>query len=226
MLQHLPDAVQSALNQTDKNFELIILDDGSRDGTRDYLETVQNHSKIRILYNQNRLGLCKCRNRLLNETKGEYISILDADDELFPEKVFEHGKTLDQDPQIGMVWGRAFVVNQEDDSQVYIPSSNYQQGWDLTESYQAVHSATTWRKSALLKAGGYDPYFELVEDADMYLKVGDFSRQVFQNQTVAMKRLFPQNEFRKKLNRKKIQNYSQILMKNTVSRRYGDPTII
>lgn len=80
------DAVESALNQTYKDLEIIVVDDGSTDGTedsiRDYIET----SKIKYIFQENG-GPGAARNAGINASKGEYIAFLDSDDLWLPEKI-------------------------------------------------------------------------------------------------------------------------------------------
>ena len=74
------DAINSVLNQTYPNFELIIVDDGSTDNTKELLENLE-HEKIRVIYHENNFGSSKARNTGLNESKGDIIMYLDSDNE-------------------------------------------------------------------------------------------------------------------------------------------------
>ena len=76
----IQNAINSVLKQTYENWELIIIDDGSSDGTRDLLNKV-NNAKIKILSNVENKGHSFSRNKGLNEAKGEYIMYLDSDNE-------------------------------------------------------------------------------------------------------------------------------------------------
>ena len=78
-------AVESALNQTWPNIEVIIVDDGSTDGSADVIEKQFGH-RVRFIRQENR-GAAAARNRALSEARGDFIQYLDADDLLAPEKV-------------------------------------------------------------------------------------------------------------------------------------------
>lgn len=73
-------AIDSVLNQTYTNFELVIVDDGSSDGTRDLLEDMDD-DRIRLIFNESNVGASAARNVALDECSGEYIFYLDSDNE-------------------------------------------------------------------------------------------------------------------------------------------------
>ena len=80
-VKNIEQSIQSILNQTYSNFEFIILDDGSNDGTWEVLKIFQGKSKnIKLLKNKKNIGLTKSLNKLLTESKGEYIARQDSDD--------------------------------------------------------------------------------------------------------------------------------------------------
>ena len=80
----LGDAIDSVLAQTYKDYELIIVDDGSTDGTREIVAAYGN--QIKYIYQDNR-GLSAARNTGILASKGEYIGLLDADDVWLPNKL-------------------------------------------------------------------------------------------------------------------------------------------
>lgn len=83
---YLEDAVASALNQTYDNFEIVVVNDGSTDNTEDVIKRFikENPEKIKYFYQDNK-GLPVARNKAIKESQGEYIALLDADDELMPD---------------------------------------------------------------------------------------------------------------------------------------------
>lgn len=81
----LPRSIESVLNQSYSNFELIIVDDGSTDETADVIKQY-NDSRIRYFHTENR-GACAARNFGIKKARGEYISFQDSDDFWYPEKL-------------------------------------------------------------------------------------------------------------------------------------------
>ena len=75
-ISFLPKAIESVLHQTYRNFEIIIIDDGSTDNTK---SSIQESNFIRYFYQENQ-GLSSARNSGIQKSKGEYLVFLDADD--------------------------------------------------------------------------------------------------------------------------------------------------
>jgi glycosyltransferase involved in cell wall biosynthesis len=79
--ENVANSIKSILNQTYSNYEFIIMDDGSLDGTWEILKTYQaNSNKIKLLKNKKNIGLTKSLNKLLAESQGDYIARQDSDD--------------------------------------------------------------------------------------------------------------------------------------------------
>ena len=86
--KYIGESIQSVIDQTYKNWELIIVDDRSTDNTEEVINTF-NDSRIRYYKNSNNLGAALTRNRALREAKGEWIAFLDSDDLWQPNKLKE-----------------------------------------------------------------------------------------------------------------------------------------
>ena len=84
--KYIRNAIDSVLGQTYKDIEIIVVDDGSTDGTKKSLEPYIKDNKIIYLYQNNR-GLSGARNSGIKTAKGEYIALLDADDLFYPSKI-------------------------------------------------------------------------------------------------------------------------------------------
>lgn len=83
--RYIAEAIESVLAQTYTNFELIIVDDGSRDRTRDIIDQFNDERIIKVYSDKNR-GLITTRNLIAEMAKGKYLALLDADDYAFPER--------------------------------------------------------------------------------------------------------------------------------------------
>jgi len=84
--KYVGKAIESVLQQTYRSFELIIVDDGSTDGTPDVLAKFKNHPKVKIIRQENG-GTAVARNTGLRYARGEYIAFLDSDDFYTPDRL-------------------------------------------------------------------------------------------------------------------------------------------
>ncbi len=101
----LNNAINSILNQTHKNFELIIIDDGSKDNTENIVLSY-NNPKIRYHSNQTNKGISYSRNKGFNLAKGKYIMIMDDDDFSLPDRMEKQVNFLENNPNIDVVIGQ------------------------------------------------------------------------------------------------------------------------
>lgn len=106
---YVGEAIDSVLNQTYPNIEIIVVDDGSTDNP----ETVLNKYKGRIeLVRQENRGLSSARNTGIRNSEGEYLVFLDADDYVSPNKIEMEVETLEKYPKVGWVYGVSLVVDE------------------------------------------------------------------------------------------------------------------
>lgn len=101
---HLLEALQSVLNQTYANFELILIDDGSTDGTLEIARSLSD-SRIRIVVNESNMGLVDTLNKALGLCRGDYIARMDSDDICVPERFALQLAFLQRNPDVGVVGG-------------------------------------------------------------------------------------------------------------------------
>ncbi|MBD2341698.1 glycosyltransferase family 2 protein [Calothrix sp. FACHB-156] len=83
---YIYQAIDSALNQTLKNIEIIVVDDASTDGTLNVLKKF-NDPRLKILVNPKNIGVAGTRNRALKVAKGQWVAVLDSDDWYAPERL-------------------------------------------------------------------------------------------------------------------------------------------
>lgn len=105
--RYLPEAVASVLEQSFQDWELIIINDGSTDGTRDYLESLTD-PRIRIVHQPNG-GVSSARNAGLDCARGEFVTFMDADDALPRESLAVRVSYLDAYPEVTVVDGRITI---------------------------------------------------------------------------------------------------------------------
>lgn len=106
--RYVLEAIDSVLRQSFTDFELLVVDDGSTDRTREVVEAVHDR-RIRLLANGRNLGIPATRNRGLLEARGRYIALLDSDDWSHPQRLARQVSFLDAHPDYAEIgsWGRA-----------------------------------------------------------------------------------------------------------------------
>ena len=106
--RYLERSINSILRQSYGNLELIIVDDGSADGSYAFCEQVaKQDSRIKLLRNQQNIGLAKTMNRLVGEAQGEYVAVQEQDDWSEPDRIAKEVSILQANPGIGIVSGLA-----------------------------------------------------------------------------------------------------------------------
>lgn len=103
------EAINSVLSQTYKNFELIVVDDGSEDDTREIISKFASDERVKYLYQEN-AGQPKAKNRGICESQGEFIAFLDADD-VWESTKLEKQIPLFEDSDVGVVYSRRKWIN-------------------------------------------------------------------------------------------------------------------
>jgi glycosyltransferase involved in cell wall biosynthesis len=105
------EALDSVLNQSFSDFELIIVDDCSKDGTWQILtEYAAADPRVVLVHNEQNLGEAGARNSGLQVARGEYIAAMDADDVLLPDRLMLQVNYLDAHPEVGVLAGQAIRI--------------------------------------------------------------------------------------------------------------------
>ncbi len=168
-------AIDSVLKQTYENFELIIVDDASSDNTEKKLREYTNNPKIIIHKNKNVLGISKSRNLGVSLSHGEYIAMLDSDDEWTdPMKLEKQILILNEDSEIGLVGSSMIMVkdNGEKIKEEFTATTDAEIRKLMLFDNQIFQSSVMFRKKAFEEAGGYDEKLEVAEDYDLWLRIG------------------------------------------------------
>ena len=164
----IKQAIESVLMQTEQSFELIIIDDGSTDNSKEIIEKYKDLKNIRIVYQKNK-GLNVTNNIALRAARGKYIVRLDADDYFSPNALELLLEKLESDSMLGMVFPDYFLV----DSQGEVLERQKRHDFDNEVKLfdQAAHGACTMiRVQFLREIGGYDESFSCQDGYELWVK--------------------------------------------------------
>jgi CMP-N-acetylneuraminic acid synthetase len=161
-------SIESVLNQTLQDFELLIIDDGSKDNSKAIIEEYRDQPKISIIYQQNK-GLNITNNIAMRAASGTYLMRLDADDFLEPGALETMSGILDADPSLGLVFPDYYYVNAEGERTGEERRHNFDKEVSLYD--QPAHGACTMiRLENLRRLGGYNESFTCQDGYDLWIK--------------------------------------------------------
>jgi glycosyltransferase involved in cell wall biosynthesis len=206
---YIREAIDSVLNQTYPNIELIIIDDGSTDESKTIIETYQNKSRVQVLFQQNK-GLNATNNVALNLAKGKYFIRLDADDYFEVYAIALMVSFLEGRPEIGLLFPDYFYVDEL--GNIIGVESRHDFDREVRLFDLPSHGACTMvRTDELRKLGGYNEDFSCQDGYELWLKyvlnskVSNISKPLFFYRQ--HKKSLTQNETKILETRKKIKKY-------------------
>ena len=180
--KYIKKSIESVLNQTFKNFELIIIDDGSSDNSKRIINEYENNPKIITIF-QKQKGLNVTNNVAIKQSKGEYIIRLDADDWLDKNALKILANYLDKNKDRALVFPDYFEVDSEGIIVNRVKRHNFDK---VTLLDRPAHGACTLiRKKYLKEVGMYDENFSCQDGYDIWLrltykyKVGNINKPLF-----------------------------------------------
>lgn len=165
-------AIESVLNQEFEDFELIVVDDGSTDGTAEIAQSFDDH-RISV-YRRAHRGPTHTMNDAIDLARGRWIAFLDGDDTWAPAKLGRHVAVMKNNPDLDLTFCRSRMIDEAGNNlPVTSPrrknTLSYEQ---LLESNPAANgSSIVAARQALVSAGGFDPAFSASYDYDLWLRV-------------------------------------------------------
>ena len=166
------EAIQSVLEQTFRDFEIIVVDDGSTDNTREVIE--QFGDSVRYIYQDNQ-RTAAARNTGIKAARGQYIAFLDADDLWLPQKLQLQIVLFEERPHVGLVYSTIYLFESKSGAIVgEYPVSGCHEGKVLKDLYMHpfIPSPTPLIPKDVFNVVGYfDKRFDPKEDSEMWLRI-------------------------------------------------------
>lgn len=190
--RYLLETIDSIIKQTYKNWEIIIVDDGSTDSSKNIYTQLENNPQIKIFYNETNKGVGYTKGRCMDEAKGDICAFVDPDDAIVENAlelmVQEHLKN----PKAGLIYSEAYYCDENlkiietDSIQRHRPveAKSY-----LEEIEYIVGHFATFKREAYLKTQGLNPTYKRAVDQDLYYLLEEVSDLVYINKFLYIYRI-------------------------------------
>ena len=206
--KYITQALGSVLNQTYKDFEVIVVDDGSMDNTKEivhkYIQGVaprvsgagkEKRPTICYIYQENK-GPAAARNKGIKESTGKYIAILDADDVWLPNRLEEQVSMIESDSEIGLVHANTIRIDEDNNVMGQVKRrTKFLTGrifkYLLLREEHVSCPTVLFRKECIDKVGLFDenPICVGVEDRELWLRIARGYKIVHINKVLAYYRI-------------------------------------
>jgi glycosyltransferase involved in cell wall biosynthesis len=173
---YLAHAIESILAQTLHDFEFLIVDDGSTDGSGEIIDRfAADDSRIRPIHQAN-AGLIVSLNRMIDEARAPLIARMDGDDIALPERFTRQVAFLDANPDIGVLGTGCTCIDEDGRPSVY-KFDNVTTPEDVVEDLKngppLCHPSVIMRRDAVRAVGGYHRAYKHCEDYDLWLRLSE-----------------------------------------------------
>ncbi|WKK66706.1 glycosyltransferase [Lutimonas zeaxanthinifaciens] len=171
--QYLAESLDSVLHQSFNDFELILIDDASKDQSRRIIEQYSNlDSRIIPIYNQSNVGLTANLNKGIKKARGELIGRMDADDVAFPLRFEAQISYLDSHPEVDLVGSSAIVIDGKGHelSLRSVPEFHKDILSMLPKANPVTHSTVIFRKDRFARISFYNENYPIIQDYEMWFR--------------------------------------------------------
>ena len=175
---HIKDSIQSLLDQTLENIEVMVIDDLSDDDTVNVIRSIDD-PRVRLIEAKERLKRAKALELGCNEAKGEYIAILDADDYAYPERFEKQAGFLDENPDYVWIGCGEERADSQRDEHVFreYPVDDRGVRRMASKCIPYSHSAVMFRRSLITEKGiNYDPQQPYLIDFEFFLRAAQHGK--------------------------------------------------
>lgn len=180
--KYVTEAIQSVLNQTFQDFEIVITDDGSKDKTVEKIKEFKD-PRVKLFCFEKNKGAAVAANNCLKNSKGEFIAMLSSDDVFLPDKLEKEVKFLNEHPNIGAVFTNLIPIDEEgkeiDDEKIfdrrYFEKENRSRYEWLNFFFKGknalAHPSVLIRRECYDKVGFYNERYAQIPDWDLWVRL-------------------------------------------------------
>jgi len=212
------EAIDSILGQTVGDLEVVVIDDGSTDGSGDVARAVGDE-RVRVLTMPHNVGISRSLNEGLRAARAPVVAVQDADDWSAPERLERQLALLDARPDVAVVGCRMHEVDET--GAAVRPRTSFVAG-DVTEVLLRFNpipnTSAAFRRDVALALGGYDPRYRYAMEYDLWLRMTDTRRAHTLGEALATRRMSRTNVAARK-ERAQIGEALQMVARTLLRRR-------
>jgi glycosyltransferase involved in cell wall biosynthesis len=172
--KHLTAAIESILNQGFKDFEFIIIDDGSTDRSAAIIDNyAKNDGRIQLFHNESNVGLTASLNKGIKMAQGEYIARQDADDISATDRLLKLVTYLEHHKDCVLVASNVIAINDEEEFERRYQYSVKNLRQKLLRGNHFTHGSVCFVKKMFLAVGGYREAFRYAQDYDLFARLAE-----------------------------------------------------
>jgi glycosyltransferase involved in cell wall biosynthesis len=186
--KYIRETIGSVLAQTFRDFEIIAVDDGSKDESRTVLDSFGDAITVIEHPGRSNRGQSASINLGLRAARGELIAILDSDDVWLPEKLAIQVGYLDAHPETGLVYGNGWAIDEAGRRRYPIYGPDHRENSDanrvLLDCYFFLPTNSLVRAAVVGQAGFFDESLRAAQDHDMAIRIAEITRLAYVNESI------------------------------------------
>ena len=174
---YIKNTLESILNQTYKNLEIVVIDDASTDNTVEILKRYKDE-RIKLYVNSKNLGISGNMNKGIRLSHGKYLAIMDADDWSYPYRIEEQVHLMEENPEVVLCSGYMDICDENlsfKNTRTY-PITDKDIRKAIVRYDPISHPASMWRMSELLKTELYNDKFPICRDYDLVVRISEYGK--------------------------------------------------
>lgn len=223
---YIAQAIESVLNQTVKDLELIIVDDGSRDNSRHIIkEYSAKDPRVKPVFHERNFGIARGANDCLKNASGEYFGFLGSDDLWVPSKIEKQLKVVEKDPE-KIVWSEGQIINGDGDltggtATELLFSPTRKSGYIFQELLREdfIFGQSILMKTEIAQRYSFNENLRYVNDHQYFIDLSREHEFVFMPEPLAQYRLHGQNITSKNM---QLWFKERIMLRNYLIKKYGE----
>lgn len=172
----LEEALQSIFLQTYKDWELVVVNDGSTDSTEQIIQRHRNSGRPIVYHYQKNAGLGNARGKAFELSSGDYLAFIDQDDIWLPQKLEKQMQVVDTDPSVGLVYSDSYYIDKNGNEvgtafrRAPPPSGDPFVGLLTRRNFMPCLTVLVKRET-VREVGGFSMTLKFIEDLDLFLKI-------------------------------------------------------